>query len=169
MQIRRARENEVSQLSALAFESKASWGYSAAQMDEWREQLTVSRAAVVSRPSYVAELETAVAGFYVLAPAKPFWELDHFWVSPRHMGIGVGRALLAHAATRVAAGGANALAIDADPNAEPFYLACGAKRVGTLAAPIAGSPDRVRPQLLLAARKPSGRSTAERTSREVRG
>jgi hypothetical protein len=49
----------------------------------------------------------------------------------------------------VAVAGGNALAIDADPNAEAFYLAKGARRIGEIAAPIEGHPDRVRPQMLL--------------------
>jgi hypothetical protein len=39
--------------------------------------------------------------------------------------------------------------IDSDPNAEPFYLACGAERTGAIPAPIAGQPARVRPQLVV--------------------
>ena len=65
------------------------------------------------------------------------------------MGRGVGRALLSHAARLAAEAGASALAIDADPNAEQFYLAFGAERVGSLAAQIEGAPGRERPQLLL--------------------
>jgi len=37
--------------------------------------------------------------------------------------------------------------VDADPNAESFYLACGADRCGEVPAPIRGEPGRVRPQL----------------------
>jgi hypothetical protein len=47
------------------------------------------------------------------------------------------------------AGGASGLLIDADPNAELFYIACGATRFGEIPAPITGQPDRVRPQLEL--------------------
>jgi hypothetical protein len=39
--------------------------------------------------------------------------------------------------------------IDADPHAEAFYRACGALRIGGVAAPIDGQPQRVRPQLVL--------------------
>lgn len=63
--------------------------------------------------------------------------------------LGIGSALLGDAAARAAATGAHVLAIDADPNAESFYLANGARRVGEIAAPIEGHPDRVRPQMLL--------------------
>jgi GNAT superfamily N-acetyltransferase len=149
MHIRRAHESEAPLLSALAYESKAYWSYSVAQLEAWRGDLTVSPSTVSSLPAYVAEAESGIAGFFVLLPSSPHWKLEHFWVAPSSMGQGVGKALLSHAAALAAEGGATALAIDADPNAESFYLACGAKRVGSLAAPIEGSPDRERPQLLL--------------------
>lgn len=148
--VRRACEGEASILSAIAFDSKSHWSYSASQLAAWRGDLTVSANTISSCPTYVAEVGTTVAGFFVLVPSCPHWKLEHFWVSPSCMGRGVGRALLSQAANIAAQGGAAAIAIDADPNAEPFYLARGARRVGSLAAPIAGSPDRERPQLLLA-------------------
>lgn len=43
--------------------------------------------------------------------------------------------------------GAVEITVDSDPNAEAFYLACGASRRGKVPAPIAGEPHRVRPQL----------------------
>jgi hypothetical protein len=36
--------------------------------------------------------------------------------------------------------------VDADPNAESFYLDCGADRCGGVSAPLPEQPDRVRPQ-----------------------
>ena len=90
----------------------------------------------------------------LLPASSDCWQLEHFWVAPENMGCGVGRALLAHAVGIAASGGAQALAIDADPNAEPFYLACGALRVGAVAAPTEGAPSRARPQLLLYAKPP---------------
>jgi hypothetical protein len=62
---------------------------------------------------------------------------------------GIRRALLAHAVNTACLAGASSIVIDADPNAEPFYVACGAVRQGIVAAPIAGDPARVRPQLSL--------------------
>jgi len=155
MHIRRAHESEATVLSAIARESKAYWPYSATQLAAWRDDLTVLPSTVSSLPTYVAEVEAKVAGFFVLVPSSLHWKLEHFWVSPSSMGHGVGRALLSHAAALAAEGGATALAIDADPNAERFYLACGAQRVSLLAAPIEGSPGRERPQLLLATKPPN--------------
>jgi predicted N-acetyltransferase YhbS len=52
------------------------------------------------------------------------------WVSPEHIGAGIGRALFDHAVRRAAALGAATLIIEADPNAEGFYRRMGARRVG---------------------------------------
>lgn len=157
MHIRAAHERDAPALSALAFEAKAHWDYSAAQLATWREDLVITPRALASHPCHVAELGSEVAGFCLLEPAAPHWHVEHLWVRPSCMARGVGRALLAHAAGEAARAGAIALAIDADPNAQGFYLRCGAVRVGWLAAPIDGQPDRERPQLLLAV---SGRACA---------
>jgi GNAT superfamily N-acetyltransferase len=64
------------------------------------------------------------------------------------MGRGVGRALFERARELAAAAGATTFEIDADPNAEPFYLRMGARRVGEIRSEIEGQP-RVRPLLHL--------------------
>ena len=153
--IRRALPSEAAALSALAFEAKALWPYTPAQLALWRDELTVLPATIATHATYVAEMEKTIVGFFVLERALPHWRLEHLWVSPSRVGLGVGRALLAYASSLAAQGGSTAIAIDADPNAEAFYLECDASRVGTVAAPIEGAPDRVRPQLLLAT-KPTG-------------
>ena len=96
----------------------------------------------------MAERDGAIAGFYSLAHVAGGWLLDDLWVSPAHMHHGVGRRLMEHALHAAAQAGARSLAVDADPNAEPFYLRCGALRRGEVAAPIEGQPGRVRPQLV---------------------
>ena len=65
------------------------------------------------------------------------------------LATGAGPAL-AGACRRVARlAGAREIAIEADPQAEPFYLAQGAVRVGARAAPIPGEPGRALPLLHL--------------------
>ena len=149
MHIRHARSSEAAALSALAHGAKQHWGYAAEDIERWRPLLTVTEAELVSRPTFVAEVERDIAGFYMLIRGGEAWELEHLWVSPQFTRRGIGRALLAHAASTARAGGASSIAIDADPNAEPFYRALGAVCVGSVAAPIANNPARVRPQLSL--------------------
>lgn len=147
--IRRARAGEAAALSALAFASKAHWGYPAAVLERWRAELTVTPAELVALEAWVAEVDGRAAGFAVLEPGRPHATLQHLWVAPERIGTGIGRALMGQVLRRAHRLGARALEVDADPNAEPFYVACGGRRIGTLAAPIDGAPGRVRPQLLL--------------------
>ena len=149
MRIRRARESEASALSELAVISKQYWGYSSQEIERWRPLLAVSPQDISSKPTFVAEVQNEAVGFYLLVPGPHVWELDHLWVSPKFARRGIGRALLAHAANSAQLAGASTIVIDADPNAEPFYVACGAFRQGIVAAPITGNPARFRPQLSL--------------------
>lgn len=156
MRIRPAVASECAQLSALAMRAKAHWGYTEAQLEAWRAGLEITEAILSTRLAFVSELDQRIVGFYVLAPMNGGWELDHLWVTPESIGQGIGRALVMHARKTAQARGARAILVDADPNAEAFYRACGATRVGETAAPIEGQPDRVRPQLSLATDRSDG-------------
>ena len=76
---------------------------------------------------------------------EPAARLEHLWVQPDSMGKGVGRALLQHAQGQAK----TALLIDSDPHAEAFYIACGARRVARIPAPIPQQPDRFLPRMEL--------------------
>jgi GNAT superfamily N-acetyltransferase len=147
MNIRAAVETEAPDLSSLAMRAKAHWGYSADMLQRWRAELAISSTDVRERPTFVAVVGGVVAGFYSLRPSLASWELDNLWVLPEFIHQGVGRALLSHALETAARGGASEITVDADPNAESFYRACGATRRGEVPAPISGQPRRVRPQL----------------------
>jgi len=150
MNIRAARQEEAQALADIAWAAKASWGYSAAQLEAWRADLTPNAGSAFARPTFVAELCGQLAGFCQVSVGNGSVELEHLWVRPEFMRQGAGRALLARAAEHLSSIGIASLHIDSDPNAEPFYLACGAVRAGEVAAPIDGQSHRVRPQLRLA-------------------
>jgi len=154
MQVRGARAGDCATLTAIAHEAKAYWGYRAEELYAWRDELTVAPESLLALATFVARLEGEIAGFFQLSAPADILELEHFWVRPKHMGQGIGRALLALAVREASAAGCRQLHIDADPNAEPFYLACGAVRSGAKPAPIDGQPLRVRPQLVLSASTP---------------
>jgi molybdenum cofactor cytidylyltransferase len=145
--IRPAQGHEAEALTAIALKAKAYWGYPAGTLEAWKQELTVSTQTITSRPTFVAVIGDEIVGFYSLSPSRDAWKLDDLWVLPRFMDRGIGRALVAHAVETAARGGASSVTVDADPNAESFYLACGAARCGEVPAPIPGEPGRVRPQL----------------------
>ena len=147
--VRRARPAEADQLSELALRSKAHWGYDEAFMAASRAELTVTRAAVRDAGYYVAESEGKLLGFYGIARLdQGEADLVHLFVDPPEIGHGHGALLLRHAAERARSLGHQTLVIDADPNAEGFYLALGALRTGL--APSGSIPGRQLPQLRLA-------------------
>lgn len=149
MNLRRGVPEDAAALNAVALAAKAHWGYSPEQLRAWRKDLTVEPGSMLAWPVCVAEENGEPAGFIQVNTDSRPWALEAMWVHPAHMGRGIGKALLAWAVDLAAAGGQAELAIDADPNAEGFYRAHGARVVGSVAAPIDGDPARVRPQLRL--------------------
>lgn len=147
-EIRPALEHEAELLCRLAMHAKAHWGYAKEVLEAWRAQLTISANDLRAKPTYVAADAGEIVGFYSLEPSPGrSWKLDNLWVVPEHMNRGIGRALLDHALRTALRAGAAEVTVDADPNAAPFYIQCGAVPRGEVAAPIPGQPARVRPQL----------------------
>ena len=147
--IRPALPDEHRLLSRIALASKSHWPYPAESLAQWADDLTISRASLESDPTFVLELDGAVVAFYQLGHSEKGLALEHFWLLPASMGKGLGRRLLAHAAEQAVALGFSELIIDADPYAEGFYAACGARTIGAVPAPLPGEPDRQRPLMSL--------------------
>ncbi|MEM7359924.1 MAG: GNAT family N-acetyltransferase [Pseudomonadota bacterium] len=122
-------------LTKLALDSKAVWGYSPEFMAACRAELTVDETKLSdTRFQYwVSEDKQEILGFYALEKqSDTTFELEALFVTPGSIGKGVGRALLEHAKAQAASEGATTLTIQGDPNAEKFYRAAGAQRVGEL-------------------------------------
>jgi len=162
--IRAARPDEAAELSALALRSKAHWGYDQSFLEACREELTIPPEKVTAKRTYVAVSNAGVAGkasrigpdgapgrilgFGTIEGDPPAGELGMLFIDPDVIGRGVGGALFSHLAATATELGFHRLTIAADPNAEPFYLARGAVRIG--AVPSGSLPGRVLPLLSLA-------------------
>ena len=144
---RPARTGEGAALTALALRSKGHWGYDAAFLADCRDELTMHDADLEARRTHVAEVDGEVAGFSTLDGAPPDGVVGMMFVDPERIGHGIGRALMTDLVERARLAGFVRLSIDADPNAEPFYLAQGAVRVGE--TPSGSIPGRILPLLEL--------------------
>jgi GNAT superfamily N-acetyltransferase len=131
--IRAARSDELAELHALALRSKAHWGYDDAFMaacsDELRVDAALTEAGRVSLA--VAGPQRRVVGFATLEGTPPQGALGMLFIDPDAIGLGIGRLLFRHILAQAAESGFERLTIDSDPHAEPFYLAMGAKRIGS--------------------------------------
>ncbi|MCC5809653.1 MAG: GNAT family N-acetyltransferase [Ectothiorhodospiraceae bacterium] len=131
--LRSAQAGESGLLSELACRSKAYWGYSREFMEACRKELSESESGLFGPSRYctVAEFNGTVVGYYALQSLAPDeCELEALFVEPRHIGQGIGRALIEHAKSRARRNGARFMVIQADPNAVKFYLAAGGVQVG---------------------------------------
>ena len=144
--IRPATSDEASTLTQIALESKSYWGYPEHWLQHWQDDLTISDDFIASTDVYVAESEGNLLGFYALIIREDKAELDHLWVSPPHIGTGVGKQLFLHAMQRAAKENVSAVEILSDPNAEGFYRKQGAHRIGKAVSEIDGEP-RVLPRM----------------------
>ena len=135
--------------------SKAHWGYSEAFLEIVRPMLTFTEHDITANPVYVLEGSDGPAGMYRLLDTPPQGTLEDLWVDPTAIGSGLGRRLFDHALMTAAALGLESLLIESDPNAEGFYLAVGAVRIGERASP----SGRVLPLLAISTQSPRRRPT----------
>ncbi|MFF3033945.1 GNAT family N-acetyltransferase [Streptomyces rubiginosohelvolus] len=145
MRIRAGEAAEAAALTDLALRSKGHWEYDAEFLAACREELTMSPAQVAARRTAVAEEDGRLLGFTTLDGEPPEGALGMMFVEPDTIGRGVGRRLFAHTMDEARRLGFTRLTIDADPNAEPFYRAMGAVRIG--ATPSGSIPGRELPLL----------------------
>jgi GNAT superfamily N-acetyltransferase len=128
--IRRARPAEADRLSALAFRSKAYWGYDVDFMEACRADLTVSADDLLAELVYVLDLQGHLVGFYRLRVQGNTVMLSDLFVEPHAIGQGYGKQLWQHAVATAADLGGEFLVLQSDPQAEGFYRAMGAQREG---------------------------------------
>lgn len=128
--IRRAEPREADALTDLCRAAKRHWGYPPELMAAWADDLLVTPAAIAAQWIYVGEEAGRVVGFFGLRrdDMAATWRLEHLWLDPAHIGRGRGRELFAAAVNCARALGVRELHIEADPNAEGFYLKMGAVR-----------------------------------------
>jgi GNAT superfamily N-acetyltransferase len=130
VEVRRASPGDAESLTRIAFAAKRYWGYPERWVLQWSEALTITPEFVRDYEVYAAVVGGEPFGFYALAGTGHELELEHLWVSPAWIGSGAGRLLFEHAINRAASLGAKHVKIEADPNAEGFYLRMGARRTG---------------------------------------
>jgi N-acetylglutamate synthase-like GNAT family acetyltransferase len=141
--LRAARTDEARPLTELALRSKGHWGYDQAFLDACRAELTFTPDDVAGGCIVVAEAAGEVVGCYSLDGEPPDGELGNMWVEPEWIGTGLGRRLWQDAMSTAGKTGFETLRITAEPQAEGFYRAMGAHRIGEL--PSGSIPGRVLP------------------------
>ena|SRR5690625_723970 len=138
LNLRKAKLEEAPRLTEIAFNSKKYWQYSKELMSLWEDDLTITSDFISTNFVQCAVIESTIIGFYALSKSDSYFELEHLWLSPSHIGKGYGSELFKDAISQVSNRGGNVLKVCSDPNAEEFYLKKGAKKIGTVPSKPAG-------------------------------
>ncbi len=131
--IRALRIEELDFVSNLALRSKGYWGYSQDFLDACKDELSISTDEF-HNPKFhfrVIEQESKIIGYYAICfVTLNSYELDALFVEPLFIGKGIGKKLLDHAKALVLQLGGAKIVLQAEPNAERFYINEGANIVG---------------------------------------
>jgi len=135
---RRASPAAAQELTDLTLASKAHWGYDEEFMELARPSLAVSPEYLEANECWVAKIDGAIVGWFSLVSIPDGLLLDNFFLLPAHIGSGVGRLMWEEALRRAESSGAERMTLEADPNAAGFYERMGARRTGSVTAPLTG-------------------------------
>lgn len=145
--IRPALPDEADRLTTIAVSAKASWGYPATWIDDWRHELSITADYIQRHLVFAAEFDSVVRGLVSIELDESVAQIGNLWVAPEYHGHGIGRALVAHCIELGRMQGLEALVVESDPHAAGFYRRMGAAQIDALPAPLPGMPDRVLPIL----------------------
>ncbi|MBN1450345.1 MAG: GNAT family N-acetyltransferase [Anaerolineales bacterium] len=121
---------QVGILTQIAFAAKRHWGYPERWIQIWSPLLTISPEFIESHDTYVAYVGEEPVGFCAISVEGERASVEHLWVLPGNIGMGIGAALFKHMISRCKDLGVRVLEIVSDPNALGFYEHMGAKVVG---------------------------------------
>jgi GNAT superfamily N-acetyltransferase len=138
MEIHQATPEESGTLTRIAHLAKRHWGYPENWIERWRDVLTITPEFIQSNLVYIVGKRSQRLGFHALVTRGEELHLEHLWVLPEHIGLGLGQRLFQHAVDLATSRRALRIHIESDPNAEGFYRRMGARKVGEAVSEIDG-------------------------------
>jgi GNAT superfamily N-acetyltransferase len=130
--LRIAHPDEDDALTHLTRRSKAHWGYDAAFMAMFDEELTITAEQIVNDRVTVLEEDGQRMGYtHLRREDQETVELVSLFIEPGVIRRGFGRVLWEDAVAWARAAGYRWLVLESDPHAEGFYRDLGASVSGT--------------------------------------
>ena len=131
MKILKAIPNDHITLTSIMRKSKSYWGYSKKQILKWQDELTISKSQIINQHVYKLVTNNMVKGFYSFKKeTSDTIKLDNLFILPDYIGKGFGKLLLYDCYSKALQYNFSKILLDADPNAENFYLKFGFTVIG---------------------------------------
>ncbi|QAT51196.1 GNAT family N-acetyltransferase [Caproiciproducens sp. NJN-50] len=118
------------ELSGLACDSEAYWGYDKNYMDQFRRYYNVTADFIRSNPVRVLKEGDRTVGFFGLQSNESNWQLEFFYVCAASIGKGYGRNLWNELLAFCREERIGRFEFVTSPQAVPFYEKMGARVVG---------------------------------------
>lgn len=124
-------DNET--LTEITKKSKAYWGYSDEQMENWSELLTITKSYIETNRVYKLLIDDLTIGYYsfIYLNEKEV-KLDNLFVLPNYIGNGLGNLLMNDFLNRIKNTEIEKIILDSEPNAEKFYERFGFIKIGQI-------------------------------------
>lgn len=142
----KADEKISEELSRLAYDSEAYWGYDKNYMDQFGKYYPVTADFIRNHPVRVLKEGDRAVGFFGLQKDKPNWQLEFFYVRAAFVGKGYGRNLWNELLAFCREEKIGRFEFVTSPQAVPFYEKMGARVVGEEASLL--KKGRIIPKLL---------------------
>ena len=137
MNIEKTTRKDAKDLTELTIRSKSHWNYGEKQIEEWRDELTITEKYIDENQVYKLVIENSLIGFYAYQPEnKTDIKLNYLFVEPKFIGKGYGKSLMMDFLSRIENSEFERVVLDADPNAEKFYSGLGFRVIGKLKSSI---------------------------------
>ena len=120
-------------LTEITKKSKAYWGYSDEQMNEWSDSLTIKENYIKSSEIYKLLINNlAIAYYSYFNINEDTVKLDNLFVLPDQIGKGYGKLLMNDFILKIEQNKTKRIILDADPNAQKFYESFGFIKIGQI-------------------------------------
>lgn len=133
IEIIRANTHDHEVLTEITKKSKAYWGYSDEQMNEWSDSLTIKESYIKSSEIYKLLINNlAIAYYSYFNINEDTVKLDNLFVLPDQIGKGYGKLLMNDFILKIEQNKTKRIILDADPNAQKFYESFGFIKIGQI-------------------------------------
>ena len=131
MEIIKAIGEDCKILTELTKTSKAYWGYSEEQIQQWNVFLTITKEYIETNSVYKLIEKGIIVGYYsYFSSDKTTVTLDNLFLLPNYIRTGLGKLLMNDFINRIKSENYNRIILNSEPHAEYFYQKIGFIKIG---------------------------------------
>ena len=133
MTIQKAIPGDHEILTQITKKSKAYWGYSNEQIEDWSPFLTVTEEYIETNSVFNLMLDNQIIGYYsFFHESENSIKLDNLFVLPDFIGKGFGKLLMNDFLVGLQDLSVQKVVLNSEPNAESFYIKFGFVKIGQI-------------------------------------